>query len=885
MSTTAPLVHFVGAGPGAEDLITQRGAHLLETADVVVYAGSLVNPDHLARCSQSCECHDSAKLSLEEQVDILSKNALEGKKVVRLHTGDPSMYGAIAEQIEGLRARGVEPEVVPGVSSVFAAAAALKVELTYPGLSQSLILTRTAGRTPMPAGENPTAFARTGSTLAFFLSMGNIKPLTEELTAAGLEGSVPAAIVYRASWPDEKIIRGTLDTIAGLAAESGIGRQALILIGRALEGKGAKSRLYDHSFSHGYRNHLRQEQFNGSCAIYAFTDKGVSKAVEMASAMDNAQIYTTREQSPQEKSANVTTVASDQFDALLARNWHRYDAHVFIGAAGIAVRKIAPLLTDKTEDPAVVSCTEEGSYLVSLVSGHLGGANRLCRKLARITGGQAIVSTATDSRDLTAFDEAAALEDARILNPGAIKKLNAALLDKTPVLFDGPQEYYDRYWSDVPHVRRGKASEHREGELVVLWSDTPEAAENTGMPGNCLLIQNASYILGIGCKRDTPPELLEQTVSDFLAAHSLTRRQLSGFASCDLKQDEPALSELGKKWDLPLTFFTREQLAEVETPTPSAMVEEKIGIPSVSEASALLASQGKLKVCKTKYEGITLALARLPHGLPGAETAPPSIQPQKRGKVVVVGLGSGSPAHITPEVSAALQHCDQIAGYTKYIDFIRDRIGGKPLIQTGMLGEVSRCQATLQSASEGNEVCMVCSGDPGILAMAGLLYELQEKTPAYGDIEIKVLPGITAANLAASSLGAPLQNGFCLISLSDLLVPSDEVRKNLNNAAHTDLPVVLYNPAGRKRRHLMKEALDIFQQARGAQTLSAIVRHAGRPQEEKWVGTLADFPEDRVDMSSLIVIGSHRTRLNGETLYEARGYEDKYDTSSREAGE
>ncbi|MEG2236628.1 MAG: precorrin-4 C(11)-methyltransferase [Akkermansia sp.] len=864
----SPLVYFVGAGPGAEDLITQRGALLLETADVVVYAGSLVNPAHLARCRKDCTCYDSAKLSLEEQVDILSSSALEGKKVIRLHTGDPSMYGAIAEQIEGLRSRGAEPEIVPGVSSVFAAAAALKTELTYPGLSQSLILTRTAGRTPMPDGENPTAFAKTGATLAFFLSMSNIQPLVNELQEAGMEDSVPVAIVYRASWPDERIIRGTLGTIAALASESGIGRQALILVGKALDGKGAKSKLYDHAFSHGYRNHLQKEQFNGSIAFYAFTDKGVSKAIEMSSAVDNAHIFTTREHNFQEK---VSTVTSAQFDALLARNWHLYDAHVFIGSTGIAVRKIAPLLVNKTSDPAVVSCTEEGSYLVSLASGHLGGANRLCRKLARITGGQAIVSTATDGRNITAFDEAASQEDARILNPQAIKKLNIALLNQSSILFDGPEEYYMRYWADIPNIRHGKIDEANEGEATVLWSEQGNPPDLT--PENCLLIESATYILGIGCKKDISPEFLERTVEEFLTAHSLSKNQVSSIASCDLKEHEPALLKLGGKWKIPLEFFTRDQLAKIETPTPSKTVQEKIGIPSVAEASALLASHGQLKVFKTKYEGMTLALARRPHGTTAAI--------QKRGKVVVVGLGSGSPAHITPEVSSALEHCDQIAGYTKYIDFIRDRIGHKPLIQTGMLGEVVRCQATLQAAVEGNEICMVCSGDPGILAMAGLLYELQEKTPAYRDIEIKVLPGITAANIAAASLGAPLQNGFCLISLSDLLVQAEEVRKNLTNAAQTELPVVLYNPAGRKRRHLMQEALEIFKRARGEQTLSAIVRHAGRPQEEKWIGTLANFPEERVDMSSLILIGGHRTRLNGRILYEARGYEDKYDTSPK----
>lgn len=873
MNTPHTPVYFVGAGPGAEDLITQRGARLLETADVVVYAGSLVNPAHLSRCAASCECFDSAKLSLEEQVDILSRNALMGKTVVRLHTGDPSMYGAIAEQIEGLRKVDVEPVVVPGVSSVFAAAAALNAELTYPGVSQSLILTRTAGRTPMPAGENPTAFAKTGATLAFFLSMGNIEPLTNELRAAGCEDSVPAAIVYRATWPDEKIIRGTLANIADLAKASGIGRQAIILVGKALEGSGAQSRLYDRSFSHGYRNKLLQEKFDGSCAFYAFTDKGLSKAIEMASALDKAHVFTTRSCDDQPDLPQVTRLSSEQFDAKLADNWTRFDAHVFLGATGIAVRKIAPLLQSKTKDPAVVSCTEEGAHLISLVSGHLGGANRLCRKLARITGGQAIISTATDSRDIIAFDEAASMEDASIENPALIKKFNAALLDGKAIAFEGTREYYERFWQEQSNVRWAEKGDHQPDELRVFWHDTDEPTTEDG-----LHIIGASYILGIGCKRGTDPAALANTVQKFLTAHDILPTQLRGLASCDLKQDEEAVLELGTALNLPLHFFTREQLEQIDTPTPSALVKEKIGIPSVSEAAALLASQGSLKVNKTKFDGITLSLAKLPqsHGEHCPDQSSPRKPAQKTGKILVAGLGSGSPEHITPEVSAAIEHCDLIAGYTKYIDFIRDRIGDKPLIQTGMLGEVSRCQAALESALEGNEVCMICSGDPGILAMAGLLYELQEKTPAFSSVEIKVLPGITAANIAASSLGAPLQNGFCLISLSDLLVPSEEVRKNLNNAAQMELPVVLYNPAGRKRRHLMEEAVEIFKNARGGQTLSAIVRHAGRPQEEKWIGVLEDFPHARVDMSSLIVIGGHRTRRNGETLYEARGYEDKY---------
>lgn len=171
---------------------------------------------------------------------------------------------------------------------------------------------------------------------------------------------------------------------------------------------------------------------------------------------------------------------------------------------------------------------------------------------------------------------------------------------------------------------------------------------------------------------------------------------------------------------------------------------------------------------------------------------------------------------------------------------------------------------------------MVCSGDPGILAMAGLLLELRKNTPEFRDIDINIYAGITSANIAAASLGAPLQNGFCLVSLSDLLVPTDEVRQNLKAVCQSALPIALYNPAGKKRRDLLFEAMDIFRQARGENTLCAYVKNAGRDNEKKWVGTIKDFPFDEVDMSTLLIIGGERTQFDGTYLYEARGYMDKY---------
>lgn len=660
-----PFVEIVGAGPGAEDLITVRGLRALQQADLVVYAGSLVAPALLRHCRPDCLCRDSASMDLAEQVAVMSEAALAGKRVVRLHTGDPALYGAIDEQIRGLAERGITVRITPGVSSVFAAAAALGCELTGPGTAQSVVLTRTPGRTPMPAGEQAAAFARTGATLAFFLSTGKVADLMAELQdAGGLAPDTPAAAVYRASWPDEQVVRGTLADLARKVEEAGFRRQSLILVGRALAASATVSRLYDGSFSHGYRNSLPDEAFLGTCALYAASPAGLAQARTLAAALAQGDapapvIFAACPADDQQPAPQpVADMAAALADAL-----PRFDAHIILGTP----RQALPLLPAATGDAAVICCAESGRHAVCLLDGPDHAGDRLTRRVARITGGLAIT---------------------------------------------GPTE------------------------------------------------------------------------------------------------------------------------AEKENDTPAAVS------PAAATASAVPSS---------------------PHG-----------------EVMVVGLGSGDLAQLTPEVDAALRRCDTVAGYSKYVDFIRDRIHGKRLIETGMKGEVERCRDALAAAAAGATVCMVCSGDPGILAMAGLLFELRAHEQAFRDLPIRVLPGITAASTAAAALGAPLQNGFSLVSLSDLLVPADEVRRNLRAVAQSALPVTLYNPAGRKRRRLLAEALDIFREARGGDILCAFVRHAGRPEETRWIGRLADLPADDVDMSTLVLIGSARTVTDQGALFEARGYAEKY---------
>ena len=247
------MVHFVGAGSGAADLITVRGARLLEEADVVIYAGSLVNPALLKNCRPGCEIFDSASMTLEEVLAVMDKAESEGKTTVRLHTGDPSIYGAIREQMDALDARGYAYDITPGVSSFCGAAAALKAEYTLPNVSQTVIITRAEGRTPVPEKEQLRALAAHGSTMVLFLSTGLLEKAQQELISGGYSPDTPAAIVYKATWPDEKVFRCTVSTLAETARENQITKTALITVGGFLGSEYDRSLLYDPGFTHGCR--------------------------------------------------------------------------------------------------------------------------------------------------------------------------------------------------------------------------------------------------------------------------------------------------------------------------------------------------------------------------------------------------------------------------------------------------------------------------------------------------------------------------------------------------------------------------------------------------------------------------------------------------------
>lgn len=247
------MVHFVGAGSGAADLITVRGARLLGEADVVIYAGSLVNPALLDYTKPGCEIHNSAEMTLEQVLEVVKAAEAAGKTTVRLHTGDSSIYGAVREQFDELEKLGVDYDVCPGVSSFCGAAASLRTEYTLPDVSQTVIISRAAGRTPVPERESITALAAHGATMVLFLSTGLTENLQRDLLEGGYAEETPAAVVYKATWPDEKLFRCTVGTLDKTVRENGLTKTALIIVGDCMGERYLRSKLYDPGFATEFR--------------------------------------------------------------------------------------------------------------------------------------------------------------------------------------------------------------------------------------------------------------------------------------------------------------------------------------------------------------------------------------------------------------------------------------------------------------------------------------------------------------------------------------------------------------------------------------------------------------------------------------------------------
>ncbi|CAA6691584.1 MULTISPECIES: precorrin-4 C(11)-methyltransferase [unclassified Lentimonas] len=876
-------VTFCGAGPGAPDLLTLRAHRAIAEADVIVYAGSLVSPEVIAHHKPECQLHDSAGLNLDEFVQIMIDAARAQQTVLRLHTGDPSIYGATKEQMRLLDAADISYQSIPGITAAFAAAATLNAELTQPGLSQSVIISRRAGRTPVPEREALPHIGAIGATLTLYLSIGDIEGLVEELLASGgYTEQTPAAVVYRASWPDEKSVRGTLSTIAARVREAGITRQAIIMVGDVLSGEGEASLLYDRGFSHGYRKANGPQKteslpvaetecapflrFGGRIAVYGLTQAGSQQALQLASLLDGtAYVSETQIETCQANGDTVQTFASDAFEVCLQNTWAHYDAHVFIMASGIVVRKVAQLLESKEVDPATLVMDEKANFVQSLTGGHLGGGNRLAQDIQKLCGAQAVISTASDTQGMLAFDEFAATRGLRIENRDSIVLLNKALLEQQRIALIGFTADEAAAFADLPHVRTCAVTDALDDFDAIVSLDTE--LEINERPR--LALTRLRLVLGIGCKRGTPATQIDAAIERTCLRYGIDRSRIDHLVSAEIKHDEAGILELAARNHWQCHFLSAESLNQQAVTNPSEFVASQVGTPSVAEAGARVFGQGRLLAPKQKDDGVTVAVATM--GSIVQSIAEPEA---KEAVIYAIGIGPGTQASLTNEAETAIRQADWVVGYTSYCKQLEWLTHGNRVYSTGMRSEIERCDEAVRLAAEGNKVALVCSGDAGIYGMSGLIFE---RVAALGqkNVTVKVIAGVTSSSSAAAAIGAPLMNDFATISLSDLLTPREWIKKRIQAVAEAGLVCCLYNPRSRKRKALLDWVLETFVEHRGDTVPVALVRDAGRPKEWKWVGALKDIPIEEIGMTTMLIIGNESTITLDGYMVTKRGYEKK----------
>jgi len=588
----SPQVFFVGAGPGDPDLITVRGRDIVARADLVLYAGSLVPAKVVACARPGAQVTDSAGMSLEETHAMMLDTARKGGLVARVHTGDPSLFGSVREQTRLLDRDGISWAIIPGVTAAFAAAARAGVSFTAPENTQSLIITRLHGRTPVPESERLRFLARHGSSVAVYLSADKAEELASELRQAGLPEDTVIIIGHKVGHPEEAIIPTTLSGLVDSVRAGKITRQAVFLVLPGETAPERQSRLYASSFGHGFRSPLRPSTWP-RLAVYAMTSQGLGLARRIAS-MAPADLFVTA------RLAGDDVTGFDRITDQVRVNFPLYHAHVFVAATGIVVRSIAPLLESKSTDPAVIVCDQNGEHVISLLSGHLGGANDLARRIAEHIKGRPVITTATDTASRPAIDTLAQSRNCVIADPTRIAAVNSILAEGGAVtvcdaenrlgLRDNPSEFF-------------KLTDEK-AQVRVTWKT--EMADGLILHPRCLFA-------GIGCRRGVSKTEILEALAKVMEDGKLAPSSLTALASIDLKSDESGLVEAAKDLGLPLEFFSTPELDAIQTPNPSKRVREKIGVESVCEAASLLAAmktgrEARLIAPKTIIGRVTVAI-------------------------------------------------------------------------------------------------------------------------------------------------------------------------------------------------------------------------------------------------------------------------------------
>lgn len=571
----------------------------------------------------------------------------------------------------------------------------------------------------------------------------------------------------------------------------------------------------------------------------------------------------------------ATQPYSDPLKAHLADLWFTADAIVFCLAIGAVVRLIGPLLQQKATDPAVIVVDETGQFVVSLCGGHRAGGDRLTQTIAAILGATPVITGAAHRAGLPGLDVLGDPFGWR-RGEGDWTAVSAAIARGETVQVI--QQAGTMLWRD-----------HLPSDHPFDWDPAPNATAQVWIsperppaaPIPAVSWHPRVLWVGIGCERGTPAAVIDHAIRSVFQAQGLAEAAIAGITTLDLKADEAGLLTVCRDRQLPLHCFTAAQLQTVAVPNPSEVVAAEVGTPSVAEASALLQANTAIAPLDPDAPPAQLRVPKQVIRLadqPGAVTIAIAQAAQeftaRTGQLWLVGTGPGDLTQITPAAKGAIAAADVVIGYSLYVDLV------KPLLRPGQIVETlpitqerQRAERAIALANWGLTVAVISSGDCGIYGMAGLVMEQLQaqqwdgKAPA-----VRVFPGITALQSAASRVGSPLMHDFCAISLSDLLTPWAVIEKRLIAAAQADFVVALYNPKSQTRTEQIAIAQGIFLQYRAPTTPVALVRSAYRPDETVTLTTLAELLTQPIDMLTTVLIGNQSTRRYADWLITPRGY-------------
>jgi len=556
--------------------------------------------------------------------------------------------------------------------------------------------------------------------------------------------------------------------------------------------------------------------------LIAATANGSHNAAHLAGAWPDARLY-------EGKAKDV-----------LYRAWNECDGIVLFLATGAAVRLVAPLLEGKHRDPGVVTVDDAGNFAVALCGGHEGGANALAARVADTLGATPVITTASESVSVPALDSLGEKLGLRLEDSSELASVGAALVSGETVSL-----VTDRRWPLGPLPGNVVRTDEWEAPLILISDRLVEP------PRPAVVYRPPSLVAGVGCSRGAGTEEILSLLRRSLAEAGLAEKSVAALASIDVKRDEAGLLQAAEKLDVPVHFYPVEALSVVEAPNPSEVVRGAVGTPSVAEA-AVISSGAELVLEKRKSENATVAVGRLP----------------VRGRLALVSLGPGEDTLIPPLAREVLVSSELVVGLDQYVDRIRHLLRPGTRVLTPPLGnEMERAELALAEARAGGGAALVSSGDVGIYAMASPVLEL-----AGEDVDVVVVPGVTAAQAAASLLGSPLGHDHCSISLSDLLTPWGVIESRVRAAADGDFVVSLYNPRSKARDWQLGKAKEILLGHRPPDTPVGLVKDAYRPTQRVNLTDLASLRPEDVDMLTIVLVGSSQTRIVAGRMVTPRGY-------------